>query len=225
MNFFRIFLISTLLLLPLNSHAKNGKGELKLSKEIMEYLMMYMYGAGNKKFSADKKRKNDPSIMAVSQDGKSAYYYYCPAEYRAYGCIDNNTVNKAERKCEKSSNGSPCFTFAKKRQIVWKNGGKKIKIKRSDLKDPYLVAKKIQDAGFYDGDIYSLPGINIETGYINDEKNIEKKTKVTKKNTDSLNTNSNNFIEELKQLNNLYKQGVLTKEEFTKAKNKILNNN
>ncbi len=62
-------------------------------------------------------------------------------------------------------------------------------------------------------------------GYIDDEKNIEKKTKVTKRNTDSLNTNSNNFIEELKQLNNLYKQGVLTKEEFTKAKNKILNNN
>ena len=31
-----------------------GKGELKLSKEIMEYLMMYMYGAGSKKFSADK---------------------------------------------------------------------------------------------------------------------------------------------------------------------------
>ena len=66
--------------------------------------MMYMYGAGNKKFSSDKKRKNDPSIMAVSQDGKSAYYYYCPAEYRAWGCIDNNTVNKAERKCEKFSN-------------------------------------------------------------------------------------------------------------------------
>ena len=37
--------------------------------------------------------------------------------------------------------------------------------------------------------------------------------------------NSNNFIDELKQLNDIYKQGVLTKEEFTKAKNKILNNN
>ena len=170
MNFLRIFLISIFIFFPSKSYAKYGKGELKLSKEIMEYLMMYMYGAGNKKFSADKKRKNDPSIMAVSQDGKSAYYYYCPAEYRAWGCIDNNTVNKAERKCEKFSNGSPCFTFAKKRLIVWKNGGEKVKIKKSDLKDPYLVAKKIQDAGFYDGDLYSLPGINMETGYTEDEK-------------------------------------------------------
>ena len=110
-------------------------------------------------------------------------------------------------------------------KIVWKNGGEKVKIKKSDLKDPYLVAKKIQDAGFYDGDLYSLPGINMETGYIEDEKNIEKKTKVTKKTTDSSKTNSNDFIKKLKQLNDLYKQGVLTKEEFTKAKNKILDNN
>ena len=57
MNFLRIFLISFFIFFPSKSYAKNGKGELKLSKEIMEYLMMYMYGAGNKKFSADKKRK------------------------------------------------------------------------------------------------------------------------------------------------------------------------
>ena len=31
------------------------------------------------------------------------------------------------------------------------------------------------------------------------------------------------FIEQLEQLNNLYKSGVLTKEEFEKAKKKILN--
>ena len=93
----KLILLLTLLFFPNISYSKTGKGELKLSKEIMEYVMMYMYGAGNKKFSADKKRKNDPSLMAVSKDGKSAYYYYCPAEYRAYGCIDSNTTNKAKR--------------------------------------------------------------------------------------------------------------------------------
>ena len=221
----KLILLLTLLFFPNISYSKTGKGELKLSKEIMEYVMMYMYGAGNKKFSADKKRKNDPSLMAVSKDGKSAYYYYCPAEYRAYGCIDSNTTNKAKRLCEKYSNGVPCFTFAKKRLIVWKNGGKKVKILRSDLKNPYLVAKKIQDGGFYDGDLSGLPGINFETGQIDDEQNIKSKKKIIKETTDSSKTNSNDFIDELKQLNDLYKQGVLTKEEFTKAKNKILNNN
>ena len=224
MKIVKLFLIIILIISPSNSYSKIGKGDLKLSKEVMELLMMYMYGAGSKKFSADKKTKNDPSLMAISEDGQSAYYFYCPAEYRAYGCIDNNTANKAERLCEKLSNGSPCFTFAKKRLIVWKNGGKKIKIKRTDLKDPYQVAKKIQDGGFYDGDLSDLPGIDMETGRIDEEKKIKNKKK-NKKTAKNSKKNSNNFIEELKQLNDLYKQGILTEEEFTKAKNKILNNN
>ena len=222
MKTIKVFLLSILLLIPSVSQAKNGKGDLKLTKEIMEYVMMYMYGAGSKKFSADKKTKNDPSIMAISEDGKAAYYFYCPAEYRAYGCIDNNTINKAERLCEKYSNGVPCFTFAKKRLVVWKNGGNKVKIKRSDLKDPYLVAKKIQDGGFYDGDISNLPGIDMETGRIDDEKKIKKKT--SKKITAS-NSKSDDIVNELKNLNELYKSGVLTEEEFLKAKKIILQNN
>ena len=36
-------------------------------------------------------------------------------------------------------------------------------------------------------------------------------------------SNNNNFVEQLEQLNSLYKSGVLTKEEFEKAKKKILN--
>lgn len=46
-----------------------------------------------------------------------------------------------------------------------------------------------------------------------------------KKNVKAKTTNSSNndFIEQLKQLNSLYKSGVLTKEEFEKAKKKILN--
>jgi len=34
---------------------------------------------------------------------------------------------------------------------------------------------------------------------------------------------SNNVVEQLKSLNDLFKSGVLTKEEFDNAKNKILN--
>ena len=46
---------------------------------------------------------------------------------------------------------------------------------------------------------------------------VEKKTNDIKISPDS------NFVEQLKSLNELYKSGVLTKEEFEKAKKKILN--
>ncbi len=204
------------LLLNVNAYAKVGSGELKLSKEIMEYVMMYMYGAGSKKISSDKKRKNDPALMVISKDGKSTFYFYCPAEYRTYGCVDNHTTFKAKKRCEKYSNGSPCFTFAKKRKIVWKNGGQKIKISKSDLKDPYLVAKKIQDGGFYDGDLSNLPGINLETGQIKEDKTITGKK-------DNQNEKSSDIISQIKKLKKLFDEGVLSKEEFEKAKKKILN--
>ena len=41
--------------------------------------------------------------------------------------------------------------------------------------------------------------------------------------TTSTSSTENDFIEQLKQLNELYKSGVITKEEFEKAKKKILN--
>ena len=226
MKFLKILLIIKFIIIPSISYAKSGKGELKLDKRIMELVMMYMYGAGSTKFSADAISKNDPLVMAVSTDGRYAWYMYCPSEYRVYGgCMDNNTVNRVKKKCEKTSNGVPCFTFAKKRKVTWKNGGNKVSIKRSDLKDPYLVAKKIQDAGFYDGDLMDLPGIDYKTGQLIEDKNISGKK--NKKNNVNLSqkTNSSNIVQEIKELKKLLDEGVITEKEFTQAKNKILNDN
>ena len=39
----------------------------------MENVMMYMYGAGSTKYERDKKQKNKPDIMVVSEDGKTSY--------------------------------------------------------------------------------------------------------------------------------------------------------
>ena len=50
-----IFVISIFLTQP--SFAKWGKGQLKLTPDIMEHVMMYMYGAGNPKYSGDDKKK------------------------------------------------------------------------------------------------------------------------------------------------------------------------
>jgi transposase-like protein len=41
--------------------------------------------------------------------------------------------------------------------------------------------------------------------------------------TKTMNSSNNDLIEQLEQLNSLFKSGVLTKEEFEKAKKKILN--
>ena len=124
-----IILIIAFIFFSQPSYAKWGKGPLKLSKETMEVVLMYMYGAGNTKYSADKKRKNNPSIMAISENGYGYMYSYCPASYGAQGCLPP-VAHQIILSCEKYSNGSPCFIFAKKRRIVWKNGGPKVKIKK-----------------------------------------------------------------------------------------------
>jgi len=217
----RFLILVFLYLLSSNqSFAKTGKGEVKLNKNTMEYLIMYMYGAGNEKYSGDAKRKNDPDVMAVSEDGRSFYYYYCPAEYRAYGCDTNSYIGKVIKLCETYSNGSPCYIFAKKRKIVWKNGGPKLSIKKTDLKSPFIVAKKIQESGFYDGDISQLVGIDISTGQENTETKITGEKKQT---SNSNNSNNKDLVEELATLSKLYESGSLSKEEFESAKKKLFN--
>ncbi len=208
----------TIIFLSTNiSHAKYGKGELKLTAETMEVVMMYMYGAGNSKYSGAAKRTHNPEVMAVSADGTSYQYLYCPVEYHD-GCVPPNS-GQVIKACEKYSNGSPCFIFAKKRRIVWKNGGPKVKIKRKDLKSPYKVAKMIQDAGFFDGDLASLAGIDISTGQVNEDITLtgEKEKK-------EIGTNEKDIVEELETLTKLFDSGALTKQEFEEAKNKLLNN-
>lgn len=219
----RIIILVFLYLLSSNqSFAKTGKGEVKLNKNTMEYLIMYMYGAGNEKYSGDAKRKNDPDIMAISEDGRSFYYYYCPAEYRAYGCSQDGIVGSVIKKCESYSGGSPCYIFAKKRRIVWKNGGPKVSIKTKDLKSPYVVAKKIQEGGFYDGDISRLKGIDIATGQTNEEQNLTGE-KINEDKDNLKNSNNQNLVQELETLSKLYESGSLSKEEFEKAKKKLFN--
>ena len=140
-----------------------GKGELKLSKGTMQHLMMYMYGAGSPKYDNDKS-KHSPTIFIVSEDGNWSYYSYCP-----YTRCEPPNQPQLIKLCEKGSNGSPCYVMALERRIVWKNGNKKIRIKKKMLKDPISVATAIKNAGFYDGDIFKLAGINYETGQTTDE--------------------------------------------------------
>ena len=215
----RIFiLIITFIFLTQPSYAKWGKGELKLDKETMEHVMRYMYGAGSEKYSGDADRKQDPWIMVISEDGTWSQYSYCPAEYNGE-CTPPN-ASRNIKTCEKNSMGSPCYVFAIKRRVVWKNGGSKVKIKRKDLKSPYIVAKKIQDGGFYDGDITKLSGIDVNTGQANEEISVTGE----KKNDQKIESTEKDLVQELETLTKLFEGGALTKEEFEEAKKKLLEN-
>jgi hypothetical protein len=158
------------LLLSGNAFAKVGKGELKLSKNIMTEFLMYLYGASNPKYSDGANKKNKPMLMTISKDGKYSHYYYCPYD----SCETGNYVFKSIKKCEKRSNGSPCYLFATKRKIKWKNSinTKSTNIKKKLLKEPYEIAKIVQDLGFYDKDISELPGIDYDTVKIDDSLTI-----------------------------------------------------
>ena len=82
----------------------------------------------------------------------------------------------------------------------------------------HKIAQKIQEAGFYDGDISKLAGIDVSTGQVNEDITItgEKDKKVS--------TNKKDIVEELETLTKLFESGALTKQEFEEAKNKLLNN-
>ena len=95
----------------------------------------------------------------------------------------------------------------------------KSKNKKKDLKSPYKVAKIIQDAGFYDGDLSALSGIDISTGQVSDDVSFK-----GEKEKKDISTNKKDIVEELETLTKLFDSGALTKEEFEEAKNKLLNN-
>ena len=217
------FLVITLFLSLIygpSAYAKTGKGEIKLDKKTMEFLLMYFYGAGNSKYSGADKQRNEPITFAISPDGRYSSYRYCPFQHKGM-CETTQSAIRTIKSCEKMA-GTKCFTFARKNKIVWKNGGPKVKIKNKDLKSPYKVAKIIQEAGFYDGDISKLAGINVNTGQVDDDIQIS-----GEKNTGSSTTtedSSNNVVKELEALSELFEAGAITKEEFRKAKEKLLTN-
>ncbi len=211
----KIFILIIFLISNFNNYAyakQWGRGELKLSKGTMQHLMMYMYGAGSPTYDHNK-TKNKPSIFVVSEDGNWSYYEYCPYQR----CLDSNQP-QAIKICEDGSRGSPCKVMALERRIVWKNGNKKLRIKKKMLRDPISVASAIQEAGFYDGDIYKLAGIDYKTGELTEEA-ITGKIKKKKKNFNS----NEDIVSQLKELKELLDSGAINQDEFKKLKKKILN--
>ena len=69
-----------------------------------------------------------------------------------------------------------------------------------------------------------LGGMAIMNGFKSKEANRAEKEAAQFEDNENLTSQDNNLSDELTKLNNLRESGVLTQEEFDKAKNKLLNN-
>jgi len=69
-----------------------------------------------------------------------------------------------------------------------------------------------------------LGGMAIMNGFKSKEANRAEKEAEQFKDNENLTSQDNNLSDELTKLNELRESGVLTQEEFDKAKNKLLNN-
>ena len=136
-----------------------------------------------------------PTSFLVSTDGKGSYWSYCP-----YGQCQGIKKKYYRDECERHYN-KECFIFALRRTVKWKNGINTGKAKQAKFKYNLSDAEfdaKLEELGFTGN--YTKP-------------------KITKKKE----AKSSDIATELSSLKKLLDDGILTQDEFDKAKKKILN--
>ena len=200
--------------------APDGRGQIQLSEDIVKSFIDYIVGD----IGTHKSVYNKPSTFWITIDGSRSYWWYTPQgadrdqrvfqtysdlfqanEANTQGDAGNSMSNPTEErdKCERH-HGQSCSRFAKGRYVSWNNGinpkGKAAKF--SSKMSESEVRAKLAKLGFYDND--SIITSNT------DETNTE--------------TSSNKSLtDQLSDLSKLFEDGLITEEEFTKAKNKLLN--
>ena len=184
------------------SSYKIGTGPLKVSSNTADILEYFFSGGKNGRYAGagEKTHPWKPGILAISIDGQHTSFFRHP---KHIGQVDNkHYAGMAIKSCKKKS-GQDCFIFANGYKIKWDNGtsNKSRNLKIRDIKAGKTIAK-LTELGFYDGG-KTIIKKNKE------EPNIE---------------NNDDIVKKIKELNELFKSGALTKEEFAKAKKKILGN-
>ena len=196
-----IILLSFILLtLPAKSVIK-GKGEVKVSDQVVRHFEDYLSG------KIVKGERWRPMVFILALDGVWSSYYYCPH----LECSDRGT-QATIRDCERETNVH-CGVFSRRRTVIWDNGNDfPTREKRFNSKwDLAKIKSQLEKLGFYDGGITKTKKIEKKK----EEK--KKKPKITKKKM------NDDLVQQLKDLKELYDSGVLTEEEFNKAKKKLLN--
>ena len=150
-----------------------------------------------------KGKKGKPMRFLISEDGLLTHWWYCPYSQ----CVPGGDTQEAKI-CSRKAR-TPCHTFAVGRSVKWKNainpGGKAASFagRYTNKYDLEEIKKRLTELGFYGGSVTQIK-----------KKEIKKK---------EIKTSDKNLTQKLKELNELYKSGALTKEEFEKAKEKLLN--
>ena len=180
-------------LITFTSHASKNGSGDLKISEEMLYAMLQYYW--NTENKADR-----PSGLAIRKNGDMIGLSVCPARYAGDCIIRDLEPLKYCRENVKKYLGikENCWMFAKGRKIVWNNLN--IEIPKGTSDDE--VIKILTRYGFY-----------------GDSENSSKSNEAT----DKIVENSSDVTEQLKQLKKLLDDGIITKDEFKKAKKKILN--
>ena len=185
---------------------KLGKGPLKVTKNTAD-IIEYFFSGGKKGVYAQKQNEAwKPGLMAISLDG--AYSSFIRHPLRVTNIAPAHYAGQVIGDCKKKS-GQECFLFANAYKIVWDNGTdkKKRRLKRKDIKAGKTIAL-LTRLNFYDGTKSSSTITS----------NVQKKTVASQETL-----NDKDIVKKLKDLKELLDSGVLTEEEFEKAKKKLLN--
>ncbi len=171
-----------------------GKGEVKMSDRSVRHFISWV-----KMKSFHEGRTCKPSMFIMSADGKWTQGNRC-----CWTRCEDTASTKIIKKCERVT-GALCGVFSMRRVIFWDNGrDKRKRLKFSSKMTDSEIRAKLKEFGFIGDSIQQKP------------KKIEKKKEPKKK-------MNRDIVQQLKELNELYKSGVLTKEDFEKAKKKLLN--
>jgi hypothetical protein len=185
---------------------KFGKGPLKLTEHMVNELEFFFSGGTRGAYAEKQEYLWKPGLIAISVDGNTSYMFRHPINVTQ---VDSKGYwGIAISNCKKKS-GQECYLFANGYKIVWDNGSnkKKRRLKQRDIKAGKTIAL-LTELGFYD---------NNASSSTNTPKKVEKKE--TKKNS----VNDKDIVQKLKDLKELLDSGVLSNEEFEKAKKKLLN--
>ena len=210
-----IFILSVLLIsLTKNSSAvssyNRGKGPLKITEETANFLEYYFSGGKMGVYAKKQKVAWKPGVAAISEDGAFYAYMVHPlhigqADSKNYAGMVIADCKKYAAEYNKTQN---CFLFANGYRIVWDNGSdkKKRRLKKKDIKAGKTIAI-LSELGFYDG------------GHSASDTSKNNEQKYNKNSSQS----NGDIVKQIKELKKLFDDGILTKEEFEKAKEKLLN--
>ena len=220
-NFYKFIIIFTIIFYPLTNvygvvkTFKYGKGPLLLSEDMANVLEFFFSGGRMGIYAEEQSTAWFPGIIVIAEDGSNFSMMKRPAHVDASNVDTKNYVGMTLKDCRKKS-GKECYLFASGYKILWDNGSNK---KRRKLKRKEIRAGKtkaiLQELGFYNPD-YSQSSSSSSSDNLSSDNPSSKSKEKPKK-------NSQNIVENLKELNDLYKSGVISLEEFEKAKKKLLN--